>query len=104
MSAARYFFRSAASRASATASRFSTVPKPIPAASSRSAFRMPKQTPLSSRILSRTELLRGDDAPLPHGHCFRFAQFHSLRFTAVVGSLKMDDSLSHHCSKAQQDL
>ncbi|CAN7133604.1 unnamed protein product [Brassica rapa subsp. narinosa] len=49
MSAARSVFRSAASRASAAASRFSTGPKPTPS-SSRPAFRMPKQSPLSNRI------------------------------------------------------
>ena len=41
---------SAASRASAAASKLSTGPKPMPAASSRSAFWMPKQSPLSNRI------------------------------------------------------
>ncbi|KAG2303809.1 hypothetical protein Bca52824_032460 [Brassica carinata] len=79
MSAARYFFRSAASRASATASRFSTVPKPIPAASSRSAFRMPKQTPLSSRILrSPVELSCCVETMLP---------YHTATASALLNSI-----------------
>ncbi|CAH2065505.1 unnamed protein product [Thlaspi arvense] len=57
MSAAISVFPSTAGRASAAASRFSTVRKPKPA-SPQSAFRMPKQSLFSNRILRGFALIR----------------------------------------------
>ncbi|CAH2034168.1 unnamed protein product [Thlaspi arvense] len=78
MSAARSVFRSAASRASAAASRFSTVPKAKPA-SPQSAFRTPKQSPFSNRIFrSPVELSCCVETMLP---------YHTATASALLNSM-----------------
>ncbi|AEE30968.1 putative protein NUCLEAR FUSION DEFECTIVE 6, chloroplastic/mitochondrial [Arabidopsis thaliana] len=78
MSAARSVFRSAASRASSTAFRFSAGPKPMPS-SARTAFRMPKQSPLTNRIFrSPVELSCCVETMLP---------YHTATASALLNSM-----------------
>uniref|UniRef100_A0A0D3CE99 Protein NUCLEAR FUSION DEFECTIVE 6, chloroplastic/mitochondrial-like n=1 Tax=Brassica oleracea var. oleracea TaxID=109376 RepID=A0A0D3CE99_BRAOL len=69
---------SAASRASAAASKLSTGPKPMPAASSRSAFGMPKQSPLSNRVFRQAKLSCCVETMLP---------YHTATASALLNSM-----------------